>query len=120
MSTIEEQLTRWAKPPSETEEGKCQTAVSQITEALRGKFGNDVSISLQGSYKNRTNVRFDSDVDIVVRHDGYYFPDVSGLPELEKQTFWSGFVPAQYTYVQFKNDLSTSCFKKMVDGLLIF
>jgi len=107
MNVSEDQLTRWAKPPSETEEGKCQNAVRQITDAVRAKFGNDVSIFLQGSYKNRTNVRLDSDVDVVVRHDAYYFPDVSGMSESDKQKFWRGFVSSQYTFIQFKNDIQS-------------
>ena len=105
MNITEEQLTRWAKPPSETEEGKCQNAVSQITDAIRAKFGNGVSIFLQGSYKNRTNVRLDSDVDIVVRHDDYYFSDVSGMSETDKQKYWANFNSSTYTFPQFKNDI---------------
>lgn len=112
MKITEEQLSRWAKPPSETEEGKCQTAVSQITDAIRAKFGSDVTIILQGSYKNRTNVRLDSDVDIAVRHNGYYFPDVSGMSESDKTTYWANFVSSSYTFTQFKNDIQNVLINK--------
>ncbi len=112
MNVTEEQLSRWAKAPSETEETKCQNAVRQITECIREKFGNTVSIFLQGSYKNRTNVRLDSDVDIVVRHDGYYFPDVSGLSEADKQLYWAGFTAAPYTFSNFKSDIQNILISK--------
>jgi len=105
MNISEEQLTRWAKAPSETEEGKCQNAVSRITEVVKDKFGADVSVFLQGSYRNRTNVRQDSDVDIVVLHEGYYFSDVDGLSESDKTAYRKNFVGSDYTFSQFKNDV---------------
>src|SRR3989339_1525459 len=105
MNISEEQLSRWAKAPSETEEGKCQNAVSRITEAVKEKFGSGVSVFLQGSYRNRTNVKQDSDVDIVVLHKGYYFPDVSGLSESDKAAYRKNFIGSDYTFSQFKNDV---------------
>src|SRR3990172_2917044 len=105
MKFAEDQLTTWAKPPSETEEEKCRNAVDQITKAIRDKFGDDVSIFLQGSYKNRTNVKRDSDVDIVVRHDGYYFYDLGSLTPEEKAAYEASSIPAKYTFYQFKNDV---------------
>ena len=105
MKVSEEQLSRWAKAPSETDESKCQNAVSKITEVIKNKFGNDVSIFLQGSYRNRTNVKQDSDVDIVVLHEGYYFSDVGGLSEPDKTAYWKDFVGSDYTFSQFKSDI---------------
>lgn len=105
MNISEEQLIRWAKAPSETEEGKCQNAISRITEVVKNKFGADVSVFLQGSYRNRTNVRQDSDVDIVVLHEGYYFSDVGGLSESDKTAYWKNFVGSDYTFSQFKNNI---------------
>lgn len=118
MNISEEQLAQWAKPPSETEEDKCQNALSQITEAIREKFGNDVSVFLQGSYKNRTNVRLDSDVDIIVRHDDYYFPEVSWMSESDKQKFWANFISSTYTFTQFKNDIQTLLEDKFGTGMI--
>jgi len=105
MAISEDQLAIWAKAPSETEESKCQIAVDSITKAIREKFGYQVSIFLQGSYKNRTNIKLDSDVDIVVRHDGYYFPDTNFLSEQDKAAYDAAFVPSGYTFANFKNDL---------------
>ncbi|MBI5195151.1 MAG: nucleotidyltransferase domain-containing protein [Nitrospirae bacterium] len=105
MNISEEQLSRWAKAPSETEEGKCQNTINRITEIVKNKFGNDVSVFLQGSYRNRTNVRQDSDVDIVVLHKSYYFPDVGGLSESDKTAYWKNFTESNYTFPQFKNDI---------------
>lgn len=105
MNITEEQLQRWGRSPSETEEGKCQNAVRMITEALNQRFGADVSVFLQGSYRNRTNIRQDSDVDVVVLHTGYYFPDVSLLPSEDQQTYWSGFSKAPYSFSDYKAEV---------------
>lgn len=105
MSVDEAQLNRWAKAPSETEETKCQQTVSRVTNAIKKRFGNDVSIFLQGSYKNRTNVKLDSDVDIVVLHEGYYFPDISFLSDTDKEQYWKDFKGSDYKYADFKNDV---------------
>lgn len=104
MSADENQLITLSKPPSETEEGKCRNAVDRVNKALSSKFGSSVSIFLQGSYKNRTNVKKDSDVDIVVRHDDYYFGNTSYLTESEKQLF-NQIPNASYTFYDFKNDI---------------
>lgn len=104
MALNEDQLSRWAKPPSETEEGKCQHTVSRITKALRQKFANRVSIFTQGSYRNRTNVRQDSDVDLVVRLDDIYFANIDALSEFDKAQ-WNMMPRAPYTFGQFKSDV---------------
>jgi len=105
MTITEERLAMWAKAPSGTEETKCQNAVSRITDVIRKKYGNDVSIFLQGSYKNRTNVRLDSDVDIVVSHQGQFFPCLSNLSPADKENYHSIYKNSDYTFSQFKNDI---------------
>ena len=53
MKVSDERINLWAKPISETEEEKCQNAITQITDAIRGHFGSDVSVIRQGSHRNR-------------------------------------------------------------------
>lgn len=105
MSVSEEQMKIWAKAPSESEEAKCQNAVSRISTIVRNKFGDDVSIFLQGSYKNRTNVRLDSDVDIVVRHNKVFFPDIGKLTPADKLAHNVFYKDSDYTFSQFKSDV---------------
>lgn len=112
MNISEEQLSTWAKAPSETEQTKCQNAVSQVTDAIRQRFGDRVSIFLQGSYRNHTNIKVDSDVDIVVRHNDYYFPSVDSLSAQDKNAYWSSFLPSGYTFSQFKNDVEQALITK--------
>ncbi|RLG27967.1 hypothetical protein DRN98_10175 [Methanosarcinales archaeon] len=72
----EEKFARWAKPPSESEEERCSHTISMIKEALndhpRLKTRN-TTIILQGSFKNNTNIRRDSDIDICIRLNDVFF-----------------------------------------------
>lgn len=105
MALNEQQLIAWSSPVGTSEDQKCKNAISQVTTAIRKKFGNDVSIFLQGSYRNNTNVKQDSDVDIVVRHDGYYFPNLFRLNEEQKKVYHADHPTSSYTFAEFKNEV---------------
>jgi len=105
MAINEEQLISWSKPVSSTEDQKCQNAIIKVTEAIRAKFNSSVSIFLQGSYRNNTNVKKDSDVDIVVRHDGYYYYDLQRLSESDKLQYEKTKSPGNYPFIQLKSDV---------------
>ena len=105
MALSEQQLITWSRPISTSEDEKCKKAVSQITKALRDRFGLAVTIFLQGSYQNNTNVRQDSDVDIVVRHDGYFYHDLQRLSEGDKAIYEANWVSGNYSFNQLKNDV---------------
>jgi predicted nucleotidyltransferase len=105
MAITSDQIRRWGVAPSEREEIKCQRTVERIKTVLQAHFGNVVEIYLQGSYRNRTNVRLESDVDIVVEHSSYYFHDISSLSEEDKRRFDAITFPAQYQFSQYKQDV---------------
>lgn len=105
MALNEQQLITWSSPVGTSEDQKCKNAISQVTAAIRAKFGTGVSVFLQGSYRNNTNVRQDSDVDIVVRHDGYFFPDLQRLNEEQKKIYHASHPVSSYTFVEFKNEI---------------
>lgn len=98
----EAQFREWAKPPGKTEQERCDNAASAIRNAIKSsdKLRNrNVSIFVQGSYRNNTNVRKDSDVDIGILCTDTFFHDP--LPE-----GWSeerlGFSDATYHFNQYK------------------
>ena len=105
MNVTEERINLWARSISETEEDKCQNAISQITNVIRKRFGNNVTIIRQGSHRNRTNIRADSDVDLSIVHDSYYFPNIESLSESDKQLHNQYKISANYKFEQFKNDV---------------
>lgn len=67
----EEQLARWTGPSSSSEQEKQERTERMIREAIDAheafdEYRSSFSIYAKGSYANNTNVKSDSDVDIVV------------------------------------------------------
>jgi len=99
-------LTTWAQGPSRTEQERMENAERQIKEVIRSSEklkSRNIVVFTQGSYRNRVNVRRDSDVDIgVLCYDTYFpeYPDDNVKSQLQKS-----FTPATYTYQVFKNEI---------------
>lgn len=108
MAISRDQIERWGNAPSEREETKCQNTVERVKGVIRNRFGNDVYIYLQGSYRNRTNVKTESDVDIVIEHPSYYFPGLFSLSDEEKAKYNAARTPAEYPFDKFKADIHSS------------
>ncbi len=94
----------WAKPPGKTEEERSENAIKAIRNAIAksDKLNRrSIKVFVQGSYRNRVNVRKESDVDLGVLCDESFIPF---YPEgTTKETF--GNVSAGYTYTRFKDEL---------------
>ncbi len=100
MKFTEEQLRSYAAPLSETEEQKCKNAIGMVRDAmkligytddnkeirkyetdtyafaldLRSNSNKKITLLVQGSYANNTNVRTQSDVDIAVILESTFIP----------------------------------------------
>ncbi|MBW2739382.1 MAG: nucleotidyltransferase [Deltaproteobacteria bacterium] len=101
----EAQFREWAKPPGKSEQDRCDNAASAIRNAIKASDKlrvRDVSIFAQGSYRNNTNVRKDSDVDIGILCTDTFFHDP--LPEGWTQERL-GFSDVTYHYDQYKNEV---------------
>ena len=101
-----EQLFRaWAKPPTSTEQSRCDNAVSVVRNAIQRSdalVDRDVKVFAQGSYRNNTNVRTESDVDICVCcYDTFFFELPPGLAHSSAGIL----TPASYTIEQFRTDV---------------
>ena len=104
MGISERQLETWAQ----------QGKTGQFTDTYKSIRGNlldgsapysaaDVDVFLQGSYSNDTNVWRDSDVDIVLKHSGAYYRDLSQLPKDQQARYESEHSGnASYGYEEFK------------------
>lgn len=103
----EAQFREWAKPPGKTEQDRCDNAASAIRNAIKASDqlrAREVSVFTQGSYRNNTNVRKDSDVDIgILCKDTFCFD----LPEGTTRDAF-GFETATYGYDEFKNDVEAA------------
>lgn len=113
----EEQLERWASAPSETEMQKIKDTKDLVENVLK-KFlpideikslhnlqSLDYEVYLQGSYKNSTNIRFDSDVDVVVQINSVFWSDKSRLSEIEKQLHRAAYSSAEYDFSELKKEI---------------
>lgn len=96
---------QWARPPDKKEDQRCENAIKAIREAIADSGDlkhRRLTVFPQGSYRNRVNVRQDSDVDVGVLCDESFFFE---LPEGTTNATFGISVPAKYGYSQFKNEL---------------
>lgn len=102
---IEETLRLWAKSPSASEREKCDNAVSVVKSAISNSeelSKKSIQVFAQGSYRNHTNVRKDSDVDVcVLCTDTCYFH----LPDGRTKEEFGLNSPATYLDNDFRNDV---------------
>lgn len=77
-------LSQWIKPSSDDEKTQQDRAVRMVTEAIENCSSLESAQTLvyaKGSYPNNTNVRRDSDVDIVVEcQDCFHYKYDSNVP----------------------------------------
>ena len=105
MTIPESQLKRWSN------QGAVATA-KQTHESIRVALDHyewpngKPEVYLQGSYKNSTNIRGDSDVDVVVQLNSIFR---SNLTEEQKRRF--GFTNATYTWSEFREDVQKALIK---------
>jgi len=109
----EQTFRSWSKPSSDTEQEKADNAEKMIrtaiTESPKLRTRN-IEVFAQGSYKNNTNVRQESDVDICVCCYDSLFDDFSSAGELTRAEV--GLVDASYRYAQFKNEVAEAVVAK--------
>lgn len=102
----ESSFTSWAQGPSKTEEERLQNVERQIRQAIDSsdKLKNrDIRVFVQGSYRNRVNVRQDSDIDMgVVCYDNF-FPEYND--DNIKNVVSKSFSDGTYDYQTFKTEL---------------
>lgn len=102
--TWEEAFADWAKAPGKAEQERCDNTV----RAIRTAIGNssklnyrDVSVFIHGSFRNRVNVRAESDVDAGVLYPTSFFWEPP--PGYSRDQL--GLESAAYGYPQFKNEV---------------
>ncbi len=107
----ENTFSSWAQGPSKTEDERCQNAIRAIKNAIQNSEklqGRNITVFLQGSYRNRVNARQNSDVDIGIVCFDTFFPE---YPDgTTKETF--GNISADYHYSQFKNEVQEALIDK--------
>lgn len=103
----------WAKPPGVTEQQKSDNAESAIRAAINDRpdlSKRNIAVFSQGSYRNNTNVRHDSDVDICVLCKDVFYYDLPKDNTITKQA--ADIREASYEYSAFKNEVETALVRK--------
>ncbi len=118
MSMLEQQIQNWSRALTETENDKCIKTVASIRKVLEDHFGSKVKVFLQGSYANSTNVRQDSDVDIIVCYGDAYYSDISSLTDQEKIIHNQNWVAHGYEFATFKNDVEFLLQTNFIDSVM--
>ncbi|WP_158698912.1 nucleotidyltransferase [Pseudomonas aeruginosa] len=102
-----DRFASWAQSPSKTETDRIDNAIAAIKKALAAdpKLASVTKVFVQGSYRNRVNVRQDSDVDIGVLYTGNLFG-----PEYPPGRAAADFnvINVEYGYSDFKNDVEVA------------
>lgn len=106
MSIPESQLETWSNNGALTTAAATGRAIRDALNAPESLvFSINKAIYLQGSYKNTTNIRGDSDVDVVVQLRASFGYDVSTLNNSERASFDREYSNAIYTLDQFRVDV---------------
>jgi hypothetical protein len=100
----ESTFTHWAKGPAATEAQRCENAIGAIKKALAQSDALkniNTEVILQGSYRNRVNIRQDSDVDIgIICRDTFFYHLPTAINVDDRNI-----IPATYHYAEYKNDV---------------
>ena len=103
----ETDFTEWSRPPGQGEHEKSERAIAAIKKAIAKSStlaSHNISVFTQGSFRNRTNVRKDSDVDVcILCSDTIIIDYPPGVTDGH-----TGLGPASYDFTDFKNDVGAA------------
>ena len=105
MPIPENQLKIWAQPGMV--KGAKNTHAAIRNALSRHQWPEDVRYRtyLQGSYRNNTHLRRQSDVDVVVELTSIPIRDGSLLPDSQKRLFYGSFPEQEYGWRRFRRDV---------------
>ena len=111
----ESTFTHWAKGPAATETERCENAIRAIKNAIAASEvlkNKNTEVFLQGSYRNRVNIRQDSDVDVgVICKDSFFYYLPTGVTKES-----ASISDATYHYPEFKNDVQKALVEYFGEG----
>jgi hypothetical protein len=106
-SDWENTFNSWSKPPGQNEADRIENAVAAVRKALDADdfLAVNTKVFVQGSYRNRVNVRQESDVDIGVLYTGNtFYPHYP--PGKTHEDFRN--IEATYNYEDFKHRIANA------------
>lgn len=118
MAISERQLQTWSHQGAKEQSAATYQTIRSALEDERAPYASRTyEVFLQGSYGNDTNVYRESDVDIVICLSSVYYHDVSELTEQEATAFHADWRAANYTFNQYKADVTNWLKQCFGDGV---
>lgn len=110
-TNLEELLRRYTKPSSDSEQERQDAAEHLVRDAVKRSvalagLGSNLEILPKGSYKNNTNVKLDSDVDIAVVSHEVFYPDYEQLSEADANRLKGGSPSSWIQPAQLRSELT--------------
>jgi len=106
MAIPESQLETWSHQGAITTSKNTYASIKGNLEANDASYASkDFEIYLQGSYGNDTNIRADSDVDVVIQLNSTFHHNLARLPPEQVAAFWQTHSVATYKFTDFKEDV---------------
>ena len=102
MVIPESQLSTWSHHGSQDSSKLTHEAIRGVLDAYEWPPGMIREFYLQGSYRNDTNIRGDSDVDVVLELKSTINYDTSSLSRYEQEFVAASFGPVTYDWNEFR------------------
>ncbi len=114
----EDQLARWSNQGGTTNSIAAHKSIRAALEATDSIiYGRNFEIFLQGSYKNSTNIRADSDVDVVVQSNEVFYKNLSRLPIDQQAAQLRSYGPGRHDAKDWRADVENALRKKFGKAL---
>lgn len=110
MAIPESQLITWSHQGAVVGSKDTYAAIKRALESSNANYtSRNFEVFLQGSYGNDTNIFAESDVDVVIRHNGVFYHDIiNDLPANQQSAFNSYFSDGTYPYSSFKGHVQAA------------
>lgn len=102
MPIPESQLATWSNLGAQDASKRTHEAIRSALADYTWPYGVKYDAYLQGSYRNSTNIRGDSDVDLVLELESTFRYDLDLLSETTKELVRRSITPSQYSWTQFR------------------
>jgi hypothetical protein len=105
MLISEAQLTTWSHQGAIQSSASTYESIKNCIDNINWKADVSYDIYLQGSYRNSTNIRGNSDVDVIVEFSSVFYSNKLKLPPDQLKEFNDYFSPGKYKLAEFKQSV---------------
>ena len=104
MTIPESHLSTWSHHGPQDSSKRTHEAIRRVLDAYQWPPGMTRDFYLHGSYLNDTNIRGDSDVDVVLELTSAFHHDASAISQYEQDRLASSFQPASHDWNDFRRE----------------